>query len=483
MGEKIHGRKSVDRIIDFTRLPSRVSQWRLLGPPWDRGQRHPSRTSLQPSKLGDQRLAAAVGQNLVLQRLAHRDDDPEHLPSSAAQGPHQPFAQRNLVILLASSRTDPRDGHEESQEWSPSPPRSRETADMSVTPTLNKLKKNIYPPPSSPQTPRSTLTPALDTTTTPPTRVILKRIASRESAARERDVLRRLAGVAGVVDLVDAWEVDGSADGVEGTVLVLLRMEPLAAKDADLVVVAGWLRAVAETLATAHEAGIIHTSLTASSLMAHPTTSAPTIISWGRTASPLPTNLHPLLPAHPTPPPASTAHMYARVTTPSSPPSARAAEQTTTGAGGGDPLTESGDVFAAGIQLGLWVSAYLPNCSLGYLGSTLLRPSTTTYISRRLADGVAAHRAGTGAAAWHPEVANAADVLGRMLAPDEPAGTRISAADVARHPFCVDPPALFEGTARAEHAAAADLAGRRGARRPSAQGVSERKPKIIMRYR
>lgn len=74
-------------------------------------------------------------------------------------------------------------------------------------------------------------------------------------------------------------------------------------------------------------------------------------------------------------------------------------------------------------------------------------------------------------------VSHAADLLSKMLEPDE--GERITAEWASRHPFLTSEEELFQGSELAEVKKAQELAGLRG----RAAAVSERRPRVMMRYR
>lgn len=132
------------------------------------------------------------------------------------------------------------------------------------------------------------------------------------------------------------------------------------------------------------------------------------------------------------------------------------------------------DIHAAGNILGQWLEPYLPGCSLNYLGSRLVRKSTTTYIARKLIDRLDAQRMGHGTP-WHVAVSHAADLLSRMLEPDEE--VVITAQEMLRHPFVTADEEDFAGTDFESYRKELALVGLRGATRSTVG----REPRIFMR--
>lgn len=141
----------------------------------------------------------------------------------------------------------------------------------------------------------------------------------------------------------------------------------------------------------------------------------------------------------------------------------------------GDAHTGSPDIYSAGVILGQFLQPYISDPSLAYLGSKLVRPSTTTHISMRLrelfddqfyetttsplmirmssspATALAGFNGGphhntNGTPIWKSMVRKAADLLAKMLEPD--ASTRITAAAALAHPFLMasEKDGDFEGT-------------------------------------
>ncbi|KAI8818308.1 kinase-like domain-containing protein [Fimicolochytrium jonesii] len=284
------------------------------------------------------------------------------------------------------------------------------------TPTSDGLS-----PGTTPHSTRSQLTPALDTTTNTP--VLLKQPLEQQTGEQEAVILKNLNArrIPNVVNLLDCY-VD---EGTKRPVLVFPVLKPLPPGNLNLITIAQFLRAMMETLAAIHELRIAHLNLSTASLMLDPEhIDSLTVISWGRA-----TFHGPSPPPHPhTPPPtahpqtATEAHLLAH------PP---------------PPSFTSPDIYAAGCILGQWLDPYLPNCSLTYLRSRLVRKSTTTYISRKLIDHLSAQRM-QAEPPWIPIVADAADLLSRMLDPDEE--IRIGAGEVLKHAFLTKGEEHFAGT-------------------------------------
>ncbi|KND00654.1 serine/threonine protein kinase [Spizellomyces punctatus DAOM BR117] len=294
-------------------------------------------------------------------------------------------------------------------------------------------------------TDRSTLIPAVDSQTS--TNVILKRIPSSETANRELKILHRLqkANVPHVLTLLDSYVERETGNSV----LVFPRLKRLETRNIDLVVVARYTRQLAEALNGIHSIKLAHTEISAATIMADDASSL-VMISWSRA------QFADTLAADPSNPITTSAEAAAAAARP--PPSFTAP-----------------DIHAAGAILGQWLEPYLPGCSLNYLGSRLVRRSTTTYISRKLLDRLDAQRMGR-EAPWHVAVSHAADLLSKMLEPDEE--IRITAEEMLKHPFVVADEQDFLGTDYEAYRKELALIGLRGASRISA---TAREPRIFMR--
>ncbi|KAI8916678.1 hypothetical protein DFJ77DRAFT_460845 [Powellomyces hirtus] len=300
----------------------------------------------------------------------------------------------------------------------------------------------------------ATLTPAHDTLTG--MSVVLKRGSSQARIAHELTVLRTLRDnrIPNAVALLDSFE-DG--DTGSGTVLVFRKLENLPNfADVDLVVIARWVRAMAETLNGIHGLKIAHTCISPSTLMltgpADSESSSLLITSWGDAQFLVP----------PPPPPSVSSPVATAATS-----NAAAAPP--------PPDFTAPDIHALGSLFGRWLEPYVPNCALNYLNSSFVRKSTTTYISRKLTDKLDAQRMNR-EPNWHPAVANAADLLAKLLEPDDE--VLIDAAQVLAHPFCKLQEADFEGTDKVAWRGEMMKVGVRGARGSAAV---YREPKIYMR--
>ncbi|KAJ3043442.1 hypothetical protein HDV00_005140 [Rhizophlyctis rosea] len=290
---------------------------------------------------------------------------------------------------------------------------------------------------------RSIITYALDLVTSVP--VILKTVRDPATAEQEVEVVRfleehKVPHTLRVLDMYDA--VDEEFAGSK--VLVYPRYRKLDLRNADLVVIRSWMKQLLTVMTSIHNLHISHNGITTHNLFMSEHDSSLVLISW------------------------SQARQSTNSTTGKPLPSV--------GSSIVQPDFAAPDVFSAGTVLGQWLEPYLPDCSLNYLGSRLVRKSTTTYISRGLVAKLDAQRMGR-EVAWHPMVSHAADLLSKMLEPDE--GERITAEWASRHPFLTSEEELFVGSELAEVKKAQEMAGLRG----RAAAVSERRPRVVMRYR
>ncbi|KAI8586507.1 hypothetical protein BDZ88DRAFT_454900 [Geranomyces variabilis] len=330
------------------------------------------------------------------------------------------------------------------------------------------------------------------------TDVVLKRPHDAVRSAHELTVLRTLRDyrVPNAVVLLDSFADDDSGASA-APVLVFRKLMPIPAlNEVDLVVIARWVRAIAETLARIHDLKIAHAALAPSSLMltgpAEAESSSLFVTSWGDaqflTGTPPPAPRPHATAISSSSPPAQSpqSSLYSQ---PTSPPLAAV----TAAAAPAPRSFTAPDLHALGSLLGRWLEPYLPSsCALNYLHSPFVRKSTTTYIARKLVDKLDAQRMGRGGErGWHPAVAAAADLLARLLEPalgvdddDEKkkagrsGGGGAAAREVLAHPFCRLAEADFEGTDRVAWRSEVVRAGVRGARAYSPQ---EREPKISFR--
>ncbi|KAJ3181140.1 hypothetical protein HDU85_003845 [Gaertneriomyces sp. JEL0708] len=294
------------------------------------------------------------------------------------------------------------------------------------------------------QTARSVIVPALDQATGTP--VVLKHVKNPQAAAQEKAVLRRLANaqIPHTLTLLDSYTgEDGS------TVLVFPTLLPLNVRNLDLVAVSRLAGQLATVLDGIHKLKMIHTQIAVQNLL-QDDSGALVLISWS----------------------------HANLLTPVADDAQHPTLTTTEAERAAAPLPPdfaAPDVYAAGCILGQWLEPYIPDCSLNYLGSRLVRKSTTTYISRKLLDSMDAQLMGR-AAPWHPAVFHAADLLSRMLDADDI--VRITAEEILRHPFITAEVEDFLGTDYQTYQNELAMIGLRGAARSSAM---EREPRIFTR--
>ncbi|KAJ3149720.1 hypothetical protein HK101_002024, partial [Irineochytrium annulatum] len=141
--------------------------------------------------------------------------------------------------------------------------------------------------------------------------------------------------------------------------LVLPVLEPLPTRHLDLVVVADLARDLLTSLKHMHALRIAHLDLTLANLMRDPSTKELRVIDFGLArAISGPSSPHPCGRGTP-------GHVAPEVLD-------------------GHGWCGAADVYGAGVVLGQLMEPYLPGFSLQYLGSKLVRPSTTTFISQRL---------------------------------------------------------------------------------------------------
>jgi serine/threonine protein kinase len=102
--------------------------------------------------------------------------------------------------------------------------------------------------------------------------------------------------------------------------------------------------------------------------------------------------------------------------------------------------SSASDIYSLGILLGTLLEPYLPGISLHYLGSALVRHSTTSFICNRIKEisGSKFNEHG-----WKPIIYSAADLLYKMLQIDP--ALRISASEMLRHPFFTSSVEGFDG--------------------------------------
>lgn len=93
--------------------------------------------------------------------------------------------------------------------------------------------------------------------------------------------------------------------------------------------------------------------------------------------------------------------------------------------------TSASDIYSTGILLGQLLEPYVPGISLHYLGSALVRHTTTSFICGRIKEITSSKL--NDEFGWKPIIYDAADLLYKMLQLDP--ALRISASEILRHPF------------------------------------------------
>ncbi|KAJ3022789.1 hypothetical protein HKX48_005265 [Thoreauomyces humboldtii] len=270
--------------------------------------------------------------------------------------------------------------------------------------------------------------------------VVIKRLNEPDTVQHELRVLNHVmsANLPHALHLRDTY-----ADPFTGErVLVFPRLESLNTRRLDLSAVADFTRQIATGLAAAHASGIAHLDITQANLMLDPSTRKIVIIDWGLARFCDDATPHPVgrgTPGYIAP------EMYS-----------------------GTAAGTASDIYSFGVILGQWLEPYLPDCSLAYLGSRLVRPSTTSYIIRSIQDSPMLTEC-----SGPSIVADAGRLLMAMLDPDP--ATRITADEILTHPFLKASSVAFEGTTFAEYEAAVC--------RARCGGRSTSRGDIVVRYR
>ncbi|TPX67363.1 hypothetical protein SpCBS45565_g03788 [Spizellomyces sp. 'palustris'] len=274
--------------------------------------------------------------------------------------------------------------------------------------------------------------------------VVLKRLNSPETAEHELAILRKIneANLPHVLRLRDTFE-----DSVTGErVLVFPELKRFDCNKLDLVKVAKYVKQLATGLKAAHAIGLAHLDLSISNLMLDENDDL-VIIDWGLARFCDPAHVHPIgrgTPGYIAP------EMYAGTATCTAP-----------------------DIYSAGVIMGQWLEPYLIDCSLSYLGSKLVRSSTTSFITRKIQDHLDTQRIGY-EDPWCPVVTYAAELLIKMFVVEP--SRRITAAEIVQDPFVLAEDSEFEGTDFQSNAAAL-------LRQSVCCGSPRDKPRIVMRYR
>lgn len=250
--------------------------------------------------------------------------------------------------------------------------------------------------------------------------VVLKRLNSPSTAEHELHILRKMseAKLPHVLRLRDTFE-----DPVTGErVLVFPELQQLNSRKLDLIQVAKYIKQLATGLKAAHAIRLAHLDISLSNLMLDNKGDL-VIIDWGLARFCDPSQSHPMgrgTPGYVAP------EMYTGTATCTAP-----------------------DIYSAGVVMGQWLEPYLTGCSLSYLGSKLVRSSTTSFITRKIQDHLDSQRLGY-APPWCPVVTHAAELLMQMLEADPT--RRAKADDILHHPFITAAASDFEGTDYEAHA-------------------------------
>ncbi|KAJ3187524.1 hypothetical protein HDU85_006819 [Gaertneriomyces sp. JEL0708] len=234
-------------------------------------------------------------------------------------------------------------------------------------------------------------------------RVVLKRLNDDNDAANhELVILQKIKenNLPYVLKLHDTFiDENGSR------VLVFPQYQRFECDKLDLVDVAKYTRQLVTGLKAAHDLGIAHLDVTICNLMLDDNRNL-VIIDWGLARICKPGESHPI----------------GRGT-----PGYIAPEMFLGSATDGSP-----DIYSAGIVLGQWLKPYLLDCSLDYLGSKLVRGSTTSFITRSIQDHLDSQKIGY-ETPWCPVLTSAAELLCQMLE-NEPS-MRITAREILQSDF------------------------------------------------
>ncbi|KAJ3398737.1 Serine/threonine-protein kinase/endoribonuclease IRE2, partial [Chytridiales sp. JEL 0842] len=147
--------------------------------------------------------------------------------------------------------------------------------------------------------------------------------------------------------------------------LVLPLLEPLPNRNIDLWTVATQTRQLMTALAGLHELNIVHLDVTPPNLLRDPTSQTLVLIDFGLAVQCQDGKPHPYG--------RGTLGYIAPELLESDPPKC---------------TSTSPDMYSAGVCVGQWLHPFLQGFSLEYLGSKLVKTSTTSFISSRLRDAV-----------------------------------------------------------------------------------------------
>ncbi|KAI8914209.1 kinase-like domain-containing protein [Gorgonomyces haynaldii] len=238
--------------------------------------------------------------------------------------------------------------------------------------------------------------------------IVLKQVLNEQVAQREIQVMHALRDIVHIPRLLDVID---SQDGQK--ILVMPRYNALPPKKHDLLTISKYLSQLAKILEQVHQRGYIHMDLTPSNLMLNKEDEL-VLIDWGLCRD------------------ADSDESHIAGTSGYVSPEVM----------NGDKITTAADIYSAGIVFGQWLEVYIPDCGLNYLGSKLVRQSTTTYISKKIDDHLQNQRQKM-EPEWPLIIAHAADLLKSMIRaqPEQ----RITAEGILRHPFITSDPSVFQG--------------------------------------
>ncbi|KAJ2998689.1 hypothetical protein HDV02_004220 [Globomyces sp. JEL0801] len=232
--------------------------------------------------------------------------------------------------------------------------------------------------------------------------VVLKYVIDTNIALNEIQSLLHLNHIPHIAKLLNYYDQNNAK------VLVFPKYSPISLKNVDLAKVALYTTQLITILAQIHDAGYSHLDVTPSNIMLDDHMHL-TLIDFG-----LARKFDDDIPAGCGTPGYIAPETYV-----------------------GKESYGAADIYSAGIIIGQLLEIYLPGISLNYLGSKLVRHTTTTFICKKI-DSIKQDGCD-----WAPIMFLAADLLSKMLQ-EEPAN-RLSAKEILDHPFLKADPSQFIG--------------------------------------
>ncbi|KAI9089407.1 hypothetical protein DFS34DRAFT_654626 [Phlyctochytrium arcticum] len=283
------------------------------------------------------------------------------------------------------------------------------------------------------------------------TAVTLKRFLDPAAAEAERQIVQLLkeSDIPHVPRLLNVYFDEVAERTVlvyPATVAIPLSPPP------DLISIAKYVGHIAKLLLAIHTLKLTHNAIALPGLRLDPDTDTLVLMNWDKAT-------------------------FSDTVSPNIPTSAMTATMAASVAASSPSSFTAGDILGLGVVLGRWLEPYLPQVSLRYLGSALVRRTTTTYIQRQLQGKLDAKQQGR-EPPWHPAIAAGVDLLSRLL--EENPSVLISPADILRHTFIVQDADFFTGTDFATYSNVLARVNLRGLSRGS---PAQREPIIVVKGR